>query len=430
MPPRRVAVLADSDTRWKWGASVARQLAPEHALDAYFLSTRSTPTERQLAEIGIVPETRRETPAAGLVDDAELADADLVVLAVAGGTVLALVHSLGRAWADREHRPVTVSGYVGVVYEKMVDGLLTRAGTDLVLANSGHDHRRFRSVFESVDVDPDSVVECALPFLSGAPYRPSADRPFTVTFAVQPSVPKDRPSRLGLLERAAAHARLHPERQVLVKLRSLPGEQTTHVEADPYQHLVDSLAEPAPANLRLAYGNMGEVLDRTDLLVTVSSTAALESMHRRIPTAILTDFGVREAHGNHYFVHSGCLASWDDIDAGALPQPDPKWAAAQGIGKSDPYAAARARVAALRAAGPLPPLRPYYTAQSAGIYLGTILRHNGFDEEGRPLPAPLGAAGTGRMKKAVRRVARRGAKKLYRVGHQRLAPALRRWGAV
>ncbi|MEV5847968.1 DUF6716 putative glycosyltransferase [Streptomyces sp. NPDC048179] len=430
MPPRRVAVLADSDTRWKWGASVARQLAPEHALDAYFLSTRSTPTERQLAEIGIVPDTRRETPAAGLVDDAELADADLVVLAVAGGTVLALVHSLGRAWADREHRPVTVSGYVGVVYEKMVDGLLTRAGTDLVLANSGHDHRRFRSVFESVDVDPDSVVECALPFLSGAPYRPSADRPFTVTFAVQPSVPKDRPSRLGLLERAAAHARLHPERQVLVKLRSLPGEQTTHVEADPYQHLVDSLAEPAPANLRLAYGNMGEVLDRTDLLVTVSSTAALESMHRRIPTAILTDFGVREAHGNHYFVHSGCLASWDDIDAGALPQPDPKWAAAQGIGKSDPYAAARARVAALRAAGPLPPLRPYYTAQSAGIYLGTILRHNGFDEEGRPLPAPLGTAGTGRMKKAVRRVARRGAKKLYRVGHQRLAPALRRWGAV
>ncbi|MFF7977614.1 DUF6716 putative glycosyltransferase [Streptomyces sp. NPDC007901] len=430
MPPGRVAVLADSDTRWKWGASVARQLAPEHALDAYFLSSRSTPTERQLAEIGIVPDTRRETPAAGLVDDAELADADLVVLAVAGGTVLALVHSLGRAWADREHRPVTVSGYVGVVYEKMVDGLLTRAGTDLVLANSGHDHRRFRSVFESVDVDPDSVVECALPFLSGAPYRPSADRPFTVTFAVQPSVPKDRPSRLGLLERAAAHARLHPERLVLVKLRSLPGEQTTHVEADPYQHLVDSLAAPAPANLQLAYGNMGDVLDRTDLLVTVSSTAALESMHRRIPTAILTDFGVREAHGNHYFVHSGCLASWDDIDAGTLPQPDPEWAAAQGIGKSDPYAAARARVAALRAAGPLPPLRPYYTAQSAGIYLGTILRHNGFDEEGRPLPAPLGTAGTGRMKKAVRRVARRGAKKLYRVGHQRLAPALRRWGAV
>ncbi|MFF5143893.1 DUF6716 putative glycosyltransferase [Streptomyces sp. NPDC013157] len=430
MPPRRVAVIADSDTRWKWGASVARQLAPDCALDAYFLRGRSTPTERQLAEIGIEPDSRRVVPAAALVDDEELARADIVVLAVLGGTVLALVHSLGRAWEGRLHRPVTVSGYVGVVYEKMVDGLMTRAGTDLVLANSGHDSRRFRSVFASVGVDPGSVVECALPFLGGAPYRPAADRPFTVTFAAQPSVPRDRASRCRLLERAAAHARLYPERLVLVKLRSLPSEQTTHVESDPYQELVETLAEPAPANLQLVYGNMADVLDRTDLLVTVSSTAALESMHRRIPTAILTDFGLREAHGNHYFVHSGCLASWDDLDAGALPQPDPEWAAAHGIGKSDPYAAARARITALRAAGPLPPLRPYYTPQTAGIYLGGILRNNGFDEQGRPLPAPPGAGGRGRVKKAVRRVAGRGAKKLYRVGHQRLAPALRRWGAV
>ncbi|MFF4250881.1 DUF6716 putative glycosyltransferase [Streptomyces sp. NPDC001663] len=429
MPPRRIAVLADSDTRWKWGASVARQIAPGHALDACFLRGRSTPTERQLAEVGIVPDTQRVLSAAELVDDEELASADIVVLAVLGGTVLALTHSLGLAWEGREHRPVTVSGYVGVVYEKMVDGLMTRAGTDLVLANSAYDAGRFRSVFENVGVDPDSVVECALPFLGGEPYRPSSDRPFTVTFAVQPSVPKERQGRLRLLERAAAHARRCPDRQVLIKLRSMPGEQTTHVEADPYQLLVDELAEPAPANLRLVYGNMGEVLDRTDLLVTVSSTAALESMHRRIPTAILTDVGVREAHGNHYFVRSGCLASWDDIDAGALPQPDPAWAAAQGIGKTDPYAAARARITALRAAGPLPTLQPYYSPQTADIYLTGILRSNGFDEKGRPLPTPLGTSGAGRAGKAVRRVAGRGAMKLYRMGHQRVAPALRRWGA-
>ena len=32
-------------------------------------------------------------------------------------------------------------------------------------------------------------------------------------------------------------------------------------------------------------------LDTTDLLVTISSTAALESLHRRIPTVVLTDLG-------------------------------------------------------------------------------------------------------------------------------------------
>ena len=49
MPPRRIAVLADSDTRWKWGASVARQIAPEHALDA--LSIPKSRLPQLMAEI-------------------------------------------------------------------------------------------------------------------------------------------------------------------------------------------------------------------------------------------------------------------------------------------------------------------------------------------------------------------------------------------
>lgn len=431
MPPRRIAVLADSDTRWKWGASVARQIAPEHALDAYFLRGRSTPTERQLAEIGIEPDTRRELPTAALVDDPELAEADIVVMAVSGGTVLALTHSLGLAWAGREHRPITVTGYVGVVYEKMIDGLLTRGGSDIVLANSAYDARRFGAAFASVGIDPESVVECALPFLGGEPYQPSTDRPFTLTFAVQPSVPRSKQDRLRLLERAAAHARRHPDRLVLMKLRSLPGEHTTHVEADPYQLLVQNLAEPAPANLQLVYGNMGEVLDRTDLLVTVSSTAALESMQRGIPTAILTDFGVREAHGNHYFIHSGCLASWDELDSRRPAVARPRLGGRAGHRQERPLRRhPRPRDRAARcgtAADPAPLLHP--SARSK-IYLSGLLTRNGFDEKGRPLTDPLGAADSGRVKKAVRRVARRGAKAVYRVGYQRVAPTLRKWGAV
>ena len=38
------------------------------------------------------------------------------------------------------------------------------------------------------------------------------------------------------------------------------------------QTLYDELPDPPP-NLKIIYGDMGEALDRTDLLVTVSSTA-------------------------------------------------------------------------------------------------------------------------------------------------------------
>lgn len=314
----RVAVLADSDTRWKWGALTAQRLTPRAAgvrLDGYLLRGRATPTARQLREVGVRADSLREVTGVeflrAMTEDPD-GRYDVLVLALVGGGVQAMLHGLRAAWGPGP-RPVVVTGYVGVVYEKLADGLLLRHGADLVLANSRHDADRFRAVYEGVGADASAVTEVALPFLGGAPYT-GAHEPFTVVFAAQPSVPDNRRDRAYLLGRLVEHARRHPEREVLLKLRSKPGEHTTHIEELPYQKLVQG--QDPPANFRLVYGHMGEVLDRTDLLVTVSSTAALEALHRRVPTAVLTDLGVREALGNHHFTGSGCLASWDQLDAG------------------------------------------------------------------------------------------------------------------
>ncbi|MFE9392172.1 DUF6716 putative glycosyltransferase [Streptomyces sp. NPDC006784] len=482
--PRRVVVLADSDTRWKWGVLTARRLAPEAAVDGLLLRGRATPTPRQLAEVGVAVDSLREVTTAEFLRAATAPGAyDVVVLACVGGAVQAMLHGLRRAGSgagagadgaatggaaseaapagapagsgpDGElparRRPVVVTGYVGVVYEKLTDGLLLRHGADLVLANSPFDADRFRAVYEGVGADAASVAECALPFLEGtaAPAPAEAtDGPFTVVFAVQPSVPAGRADRAYLLRRAVHHALRHPEREVLIKLRSKPGEHTTHIEELPYQKLVrklpggrDGATGGLPPNCRLVYGNMGEILDRArhtgGLLVTVSSTAALESLHRGVPTAVLTDLGVREALGNHYFTGSGCLASWDELDDGLLPEADEKWVLRQGVRGGDGFAAARDRVARLvgrAASGGLPPLAPYYTARTAPGYLPGILRRYGLEEDGSPgTGSPtetadgLGAAGRG----AVRRVVREAARGAYRHGVQRVAPLIRKAGEL
>lgn len=416
----RAVVLADSDSRWKWAASVVRRIAPSYAVDARFLRGGAMPSDRQISEVGLVPDTRRTLDCRELLDDPALPAADALILGTTGGTVLTMLHSLGAAWVTRPGRPVTVTGYVGVVYENMVDGLLLRAGSDLVLANSAHDADRFRAVYTSLGVDTASIVEAGLPFLGGGRHDPTAagrERPFTVCFAVQPSVPSGRPARAGLLAKLQRHALLRPEREVLLKLRNRPGEPVTHVERHSYQTLYDELPAPPP-NLKLVYGNMGEVLDRTDLLVTVSSTAAMESIHRGIPTAILSDYGVREAHGNHYFVHSGCLASWAELDGGHVPLADPGWAARHGVGHGDAYATARRRLAELTAAERLPALRPYYT----GAYLEQLLLRRGLGLDGQPLPDHPARGVT-----PMRRLLRRGAGGLYQVGRERVAPVIRRW---
>ena len=450
----RVAVLADSDTRWKWGALTATRLAPENAdirLDGFLLRGRATPTARQLQEVGVRPDSLREVTGLEFLrtmkeatkddtDENAHEDAyDVVVLSLVGGGVQAMLHGLRRAWAGRTKRPVVVTGYVGVVYEKLADGLLLRHGADLVLANSRQDADRFRAVYEGVGADASSVTEVALPFLGGSPYTGTRD-PYTVVFAVQPSVPDNRKDRTYLLNRLVQHARLHPDRQVLLKLRSKPGEHTTHIEELPYQKLAEKLPGGLPANFRLSYGNMGEVLDTTDLLVTVSSTAALESLHRRIPTVVLTDLGIRETLGNHHFVGSGCLASWDQLDAGYEPAPDPEWVARQGVAAggtsgtasgqgsyATAFDAARTRIAKLVAAPELPPLAPYYTPVTAPGYLPGILARHHLGPDGTPLP---GAPAADRQAGPVRQIVRRAARGAYRHGVQRVAPVIRRMGEL
>jgi hypothetical protein len=425
----RVAVLADSDTRWKWGALTAHRIAPENSdirLDGYLLRGRATPTARQLDEVGVRADSLREVTGVEFLRTLTREEYDLVVLALVGGGVQAMLHGLRSAWGARPRRPVVVTGYVGVVYEKLADGLLLRHGADLVLANSRQDADRFRDVYEGVGADPSAVTEVALPFLGGAPYTPHD--PYTVVFAAQPSVPASRKDRTYLLDRLVGHARLHPDREVLLKLRSKPGEHTTHIEELPYQKLAQRL--DLPANLRLVHGNMGDVLDRTDLLVTVSSTAALESLHRRIPTAVLTDLGVREALGNHHFVGSGCLASWDRLDAGHQPVPDAAWVARQGVAADGSYATAfdgaRERIAKLLTAE-LPPLAPYYTPVTAPGYLPGILARHHLRPDGAPLP---GAPAADREAGPVRQIVRRAARGAYRHGVQRVAPVIRRMGEL
>ncbi|MFD8995742.1 DUF6716 putative glycosyltransferase [Streptomyces abikoensis] len=437
--PPRVAVLADSDTRWKWGALTAHRLAPGGALDGFLLRGRATPTVRQLAEVGVHAEALREVTGAEFTRAAGRERYDVIVLACVGGAVQAMLHGLAHAWGPAPAvRPVVVTGYVGVVYEKLADGLLLRHGADVVLANSRHDAERFRAVYEGVGAPSDSVTECALPFLEGGERgrnEGAGPRPFTVVFAAQPSVPESRADRTYLLERAVRHARAHPGRDVLIKLRSKPGEHTTHIEELPYQKLSRRVPGGLPPNCRLVYGHMGDVLDRTDLLVTVSSTAALEALHRNVPTAVLTDLGIREALGNHHFLGSGCLTSWDRLDAGHLPQADPAWTARQGVATDRPheraFEAARARVAELARRAAPPPLAPYYTAETAPGYLPGILARHGFDCEGRPLREP---AAPGREESALRRATRgalrEAARGAYRHGVQRVAPVIRRLGEL
>lgn len=414
-----MAVLADTDSRWKWGLGLARRLNPLAVVTGYQFAGADLPSQRQLAEAGISADAVTVVSAGELVDALAQRPVDVLIVSMPGGGVQAMLHLI--AAAELPKRPLVVVGYVGVVYERIIEGLLLRGGADVVAANSPADLERFRTVYAGVGIPPESLALTRLPFLREN--GPRSNPRFTVTFAGQPGVPNTRWYRRYLVERLAEHATQHPERDVLIKLRSLPGEQAAHTELFPYDEIVRGLGAERPANLKLVGGDMGKALNRTDLLVTVSSTAAVEAIHRGIPTALLTDFGIKENLGNAYFIGSGCLASFDEIDAGAAPVADPVWARAHGLGvNSDPLPE---RVAELLSAGPLPPLRPFFTLSNGKAFLPGLLASYGVGTDGLPLPFL-----TGNAPKGLRNAVRKSARNMYRHGSQVVAPALRKLASL
>jgi len=423
--PARVAVLADTDSRWKWGMLTARQLAPTAGPDPYLLRRPEPPSARQLAEAGVSADTLTTVRMAELPAVLARRRPDVLVLALPGGGSAAAVHALAAGWPSGSRRPLLVTGYVGVVYEKLVEGLLARAGTDVVLANCADDAERFRAVYAGMGLDPAAIVESSLPFLrEPAPRQPPGR--FTVTFAGQPGVPSSHADRAYLVRRLIGHAVRRPDRLVNFKLRSVPGEQVTHAEPHPYHALLRRVPGGLPPNLQLTVGDMGEALAATDLLVTVSSTAALEAMSLGVPTVLLTDFGVREGLGNAYFTGSGCLASFDEVDAGATPVVDPAWAGRHGVGGRGPEDFV-ARIGALLDAEPAP-LRPFYTIDRSPAYLPGLLASYGLGPDGRP--RHLGDSGHGPAARTMRRAIGSTARSFYRSGAHLVAPALRRLGSL
>lgn len=142
-----------------------------------------------------------------------------------------------------------------------------------------------------------------------------------LVFAAQALVPAERHERealAGILRRAAA---ARPNRRVVVKLRSRPGEAETHLERDAYLELMAD----RPANLVVSYEPMSLALSRAEGLVTVSSTAAVEAIARRVPVIALDAFGVSKPLLNTVFVGSGLLGGADDVVARRFRHPDADW---------------------------------------------------------------------------------------------------------
>ncbi|WP_165308332.1 DUF6716 putative glycosyltransferase, partial [Agromyces binzhouensis] len=261
----------------------------------------------------------------GLDDELDAFDPHAVLLALRGPFVRVIAPRLLR----RRNRPVLVSGFPGLTIPAVPKAVVYREQTDLIVLHSRREVREFRA--NAADLGVDRMFGLAtLPFLASAePVEAAAPGGTDVVFAAQAKVPVGPDQRSLVLSALAELARRRSDRRVVVKVRARAGEAQTHEEAHDYADLMGDLgaAGELPRNLVVEDGPMAAHLARAGALVTVSSTAALESIALGLPTLLLDDFGVSPAMINTVFEGAGLFGSTDDLEAGRFRLAEPAWLA-------------------------------------------------------------------------------------------------------
>ena len=312
----RIVGLADSDSYVKWGAALLGTLPPEWDRELLVVDSPIVVSDAQLATAlagsGVDRVTRVSFPevTARLAADPP----DAVLVATPGPIAMVLM----RMVAALSPRPVLVAGLPGISIPTTRKALLYRRQSDLMVLHSHREIREFARLSRAKGWDHRFGL-ATLPFTSADPAVGT-----DLVFATQAIVPAERADRLLVAAMLRDAALADPTRRVVIKVRAIAGENQTHPERDGYPDLIAELG-PVPENLVVSTAPMAEALDTAEGLVTVSSTAAIEALARRIPVVAIATFGIRRSLINPVFRASGLFGGREAVVARDFRHPDPAW---------------------------------------------------------------------------------------------------------
>lgn len=321
---KRILVLSKFDSFARMAKRVADAFVTQGFMVDYRLIAvgREALSPRIYREIGL-PEETPVTTMENLFCSGEITQFAAVYLGATGAFIRDFLGHMRASFLDEgTPRPLTLTGYPGLILREKLSGFANRCGCDFVLLNSStdlDDYRRFCRNYRLSDSGAQLFGYAFPPF-----HKERTDSVRRVLFVEQATIPGPLKERLYLAKRLVLYASAHPEREVIVKPRLVPGEKSVFTTKYHMEVLLKSLPR-LPGNLHVDYGDIQGLLETADLCLTVSSTVALQSMWYGIPTGIIRDFGIRDEYGTDFFRESGCLVSFDELEGGQFPAFRPEW---------------------------------------------------------------------------------------------------------
>lgn len=372
--PTKALVLASADSHVKWCYVFARRYGGDSAeIEIYAPTDAGHDLNEEILRNMGVDAAYTSAPLEDFPDHCDLSRVD-VIFTILTPPLFASMHRRLARWLEDERpsrRPIIVTGFPGISM-KLVMGITTRQGADVICVNTRKDLQDAGRISKKLGYDP--AVLCNTGYIFSPPrltrsFRTTPNSGRQIVFSTQPHWPGKRDERKYILRKLTEASCRYPNDTFVIKLRLPPGAKTVHPEPHHYEKLFSELKVARPGNLLFAYGPMAETLKTADLHLTVSSTAAVESISMGVPTAIISDFGPHESYGVFHFIGSGMLRTIDQAMAGDVGAPEKEWLLENGFSENDTIDAAlllidRARAAQSKLAAPLPLRSVAYTPEN------------------------------------------------------------------
>ena len=254
---------------------------------------------------------------------------DAVVFGATGGFIRLCISRLLQTM--KTNMPLLATGISGINVLPENLNINLRAGCHVYVAASRKEVLDIRNKQFELGI-PFEVALTTIPYLQHNRRLTSAPQSLIeiVVFTPQPSVPKSYEERKQLLKQLAALKNTFPHLEIFVKLRAIGREKQTHAELWPFSKLWEELVldgEVQPNAVLFTDGAMQDFLiDENTLVLTVSSTSAIEALDAGCRVGIISDFGVSRENLNDAFIGSGLITQISQITPSFAGIADDDWA--------------------------------------------------------------------------------------------------------
>jgi hypothetical protein len=215
---------------------------------------------------------------------------------------------------------VTITLFAGVIFGDN-DSIVSRIQSDILLCNNRMDLDVARNIKNHYNLKTKV-------FLYGFPVIKKIDnvKKENIYFFEQVKMPATYEDRMYLIMKLIEFAFANPKEKIFIKPRVPISEKTIHKNKFPLEKIMEDYAQKykIPSNLFFIYDEVTKCLSQAKLVLTISSTVAFESMYNCIPTAIISDFGLKNSLANYHFLDSGCMLKFNELN-NTIPLVNKKW---------------------------------------------------------------------------------------------------------